>query len=94
MEESLSTLLLVLMVSWSVVTAILLVLVFYRSTLSAKEDDQVFIDAAEQHHFREQQELIAKMSRLKGPIIGLAVVSGVLFLSSAGVWIYRGLKNF
>jgi hypothetical protein len=82
------------MVSWGVVTVVLVVLVIYRETLSSKEDDQIFIDAAEQHHYQEQQAIIGKLSRLKGPIVGLAVVSGVLLLSSAGVWIYRGLKNF
>ena len=94
MEQSQSMLLSLLMVSWGVVTAVLLVLVIYRATLSAKEDDQVFIDAAEHHHYQEQQAIIAKLSRLTGPIIGLAVVSGMLLLSSAGVWIYPGLKNF
>lgn len=95
MEQSQSIMLLsLLMVSWGVVTAVLVVLVIYRATLSTKEDDQIFLDPSEQHHYQEQQALIAKMSRLTGPIIGLAVVSGVLLLSSAGVWIYRGFKNF
>jgi hypothetical protein len=94
MEESQSTILTLLMISWGVVTAVLAILVIYRGTLSAKEDDQIFIDAAEQHHYREQQMIIAKLSRLTGPIIALSVISGVLLLTSAGIWIYRGFKNF
>jgi hypothetical protein len=85
----------VLMVTWGVVTAVLVVLVIYRETLSWKEDDQVFIDDAEQTIFyTEQQEIIAKMSRLKRPIIALAVLSGVLLLSGAGVWIHKGFNGF
>jgi len=72
----------------------LAVLVIYRATLSSREDDQIFIDAAEQHHYREQQAIIARISRLTAPIITLAVVSGVLLLASAGVWLYRGFKSF
>ena len=87
-------LLTLLMISWGVVTAVLAVLVIYRGTLSAKEDDQIFIDSAEQHHYKEQQIIIAKVSRLKTPIIVLSVMSGVLLLTSAGIWVYRGLMSF
>ena len=88
------TLLMGLMTSWGVITAILVILVIYRATLSSKEDDQIFIDAAEQHHYKEQQEIIAKISRLAKPIIALAVISGVLLLTCAGLWVYRGLTSF
>src|SRR5258708_37296651 len=94
MQESQPVLLMLLMVSWGVITAVLAVLGIYRGTLSSKEGDQIFIDAAEQHHYQEQQAVIAKMSRLTKPIIALAVISGVLLLTSAGVWVYGGLKAF
>jgi hypothetical protein len=94
LEESRSFILDLLMISWGIITAFLVVMVIYRGTLSSKEDDQIFIDAAEQHHYREQQAIIARISRLTKPIIALAVVSGALLLASAGIWIYRGLKSF
>jgi hypothetical protein len=94
MQESQSMVLMVLMVSWGVTTAVLVILVIYRGTLSSREDDQIFIDPAEQHHYQEQQAVIAKISRLTKPIIALAVISGVLLLTSAGLWIYEGLKSF
>jgi hypothetical protein len=93
-EESRSVILDMLMISWGVITAALVVLVIYRGTLSTKEDDQIFIDAAEQHHYQEQQAIIAQISRLTKPIIALAVVSGALLLASAGIWIYQGFKSF
>jgi hypothetical protein len=94
MQDSQPVLLMFSMVSWGVTTAVLAILVIYRGTLSSREDDQIFIDAAEQHHYQEQQAVIAKMSRLTKPIIALAVISGVLLLTSAGLWIYGGLKSF
>ena len=94
MEATRSVLLDVLMISWGVITAALVVLVVYRGTLSSKEDDQIFIDDAEQHHYRDQQVIIERISRLTKPIIALAVVSAALLLASAGVWIYQGYKSF
>ncbi len=94
MEESRPFILDLLMISWGIITAFLVVLVIYRGTLSSKEDDQIFIDAAEQHHYQEQQAIIARISRLTKPIIALAVVSGALLLASAGIWVYQGLKSF
>jgi hypothetical protein len=83
-----------LMSSWGVITVVLVVLVVYRGTLSSKEDDQIFIDAAEQHHYQEQLVIIDRISRLTKPIIALSVVSGVLLLASVGVWIYQAFLSF
>jgi hypothetical protein len=89
-----SLLLTLLSSSWGVVTVVLIAVVIYRGILSTKEDDQIFIEASEQHYYDEQQAIIARMSRLKGPIIALSVVSGVLFLTTLGVWIYQGYSSF
>jgi hypothetical protein len=50
MQESQSTILGLLMIAWGVITVALVVLLIYRGTRSSKEDDQIFIDAAEQHY--------------------------------------------
>ena len=84
----------VLFSACGVIATLLAVLLVYRGTLSAKEDDQIFIDAAEHHHLEEQKELIAKMMRLRMPIIVLSAISAFLFLSALGLWLYQGLKNF
>jgi hypothetical protein len=94
MFESQTLILKLLMMSWGVITVALAVLVIYRGTLSSKEDDQIFIDAAEQHHYQEQVAIIARMSRLTKPIIALAVLSGVLLVASASLWLYQGFKSF
>jgi hypothetical protein len=97
-EESLvasgSMLLDMLMMSWGVITVILVILVVYRGTLSTREDDQIFIDAAGQHHYQEQLVILDRIARLSKPIIALAVLSGALLLASAGVWIYQGYMSF
>ena len=94
MEASRSLLLDMLMISWGVITVALVVLVVYRGTLSSKEDDQIFIDAAEQHHYQEQLVIIARISRLTRPIITLGILSGGLLLASVGVWVYQAFLSF
>jgi hypothetical protein len=93
-EASRSLLLDMLMISWGVITVALVIVVIYRGTLSSKEDDQIFIDAAEQHHYQEQLAIIARISRLTRPIIVLSVLSGALLLASVGVWVYEAYKSF
>ncbi len=41
----------------------------------------------------QQKVLVAKMDRLKTVIVSLAVVSGILLLTSATIWVYIGLTR-
>ena len=83
-----------LLLTWGVTTAVLVVLVVYRVTLSSREDDQIFITKAEDHIAAEQRIIVAKVTQLSRPIFALTLASGLLLLASAGVWIYQGLKSF
>ncbi len=89
-----SLLLTLLSSSWGVITVVLVGALVYRGMLSSREDDQIFLDDAEQHYYQEQQAIIARMSRLKRPIVALSLVSGILFLTTVGVWIYQGYSSF
>jgi hypothetical protein len=89
----LSIVVLVLFGLCGVIAVVLAVVMIYRATLSSKEDDQIFIDASERHYVEEQQELIAKMSRLRMPIIALTSAVTILFLSGIGVWLYQGFTR-
>ncbi len=86
--------LLYLLIAWGIVTAIFLVLIAWRSVLSSHEDDQIFIDSAEEHMAKEQRELITKINKLSRPILTSGITSGVLLLLIAGIFVYQGLKNF
>ena len=66
----------------------------YRSTHESREGDKVFLDSAEQTMADEQAEIVARINRLSKPIMTLMVLSGVLLLGIAGLWLWQGYKNF
>ena len=93
MENSIQGPILYLLIAWGILTAIFIVLLIWRSVLASHEDDQIFLDAAEEHMAREQRELVAKITSLGKPIATTGIASGVLFLLIAGIWVYNGLKQ-
>ncbi len=93
MESTLQGPVLYLLIAWGIATAIFVVLFIWRSVLSSHEDDQIFLDAAEEHMAREQRELVAKITALSRPLLITGVLSGALLLLAGGLWIYEGLKQ-
>jgi len=93
-ENVLSGPMLYLLIVWGVVTAIFIILVAWRGVLASHEDDQIFLDKAEDLMEREQRELVAKINKLSKPILTSGITSGVLLLVIAGRFVYHGLKNF
>ena len=83
-----------LLIAWGIVTAVFLGLLLWRTLLASHEDDQIFLDAAQEHMAREQRELVAKIMSLSRPILGTGLLAGVLLLVIAGMWLYSGLKGF
>jgi hypothetical protein len=89
MQNSLTYLLLV----WGAITVVLVILFVYRTVLSSREDDQIFINKAEDHMASEQREIIMKVTRLSRPIMALSVISGTLLLVCAGLWLWQGFSS-
>lgn len=83
-----------LLIAWGVVTAVLICVLIYRGSLATHEEDQLFLDEAEQSMASEQRALVARIERLSRPITALIVVSGVLLVVIAGIWLYQGFRNF
>jgi len=93
MESSLHGPVLYILIAWGIATAIFVILFIWRSVLSSHEDDQIFLDAAEDHMAREQRELVAKITSLSRPLLISGVLSGALLLLAGGLWIYEGLRQ-
>ena len=78
-----------LLILWAGLTAVLIVLLIYRSTLSMHEDDQLFLDSAEAHMAREQEELIGRMNRITPWLRVCGAGSAALLVIIAGMMLYE-----
>jgi beta-lactamase regulating signal transducer with metallopeptidase domain len=78
---------------WGVVTAVLVILLIYRSTLTMQEDDQLFLGESESHMEKEQIEIMAKVNKITPLVKWMGAASGVLLLVIAGLAVYQGLQN-
>ncbi len=82
------------LLAWGVVTAILVCMWIYRSALENREEDQIFLDAAGDSMALEQRAIVARIEKLSTPIMALMVVSAVLFVTMAGMWVWRSIQSF
>ena len=82
-----------LLIVWGVLTAILIILLIYRGTLTMHEDDQLFLNESDTHMEQEQAEVLSKVNKIGPYVKVLGAVSGVLILVIAGIYLYQGLSN-
>ena len=82
-----------LLIVWSVLTGVLILLLIYRSTLTLHEDDQLFLDDANSHMQEEQTELLTKVSKLTIPMRVFSIGSGVFLLAFLAMLIYQKLNE-
>jgi hypothetical protein len=83
----------VLWIVWAGVTAILLVLLAYRGTLTRYEEDQIFLASAGNHQEQQQSEILAKVGKIQ-PFVRMAI--GATCLMSAcilGIYVWDAVKH-
>lgn len=78
-----------LLILWAGLTVVLVFLLIYRSTLAMHEDDQLFLDSAEAHMAKEQEELTIKMNKLQPWVRICGAGSAILFVVIAGMMLYE-----
>lgn len=79
-------------IAWGVVTAILVILLIYRSTLTMHEDDQLFLDESQSAMEQEQIQLMKRVNSISPYLKVLGALSGAMILVMAGMAIYQGLN--
>jgi Tfp pilus assembly protein PilN len=88
-----SPLLWTIIVVWAIVTVVWIALLIYRSRLTSREDDQIFLDPGEEHMAREQREIVAKATRLDRRVLGLGILSGLLLVVGVLVWLWEAFGS-
>ena len=84
---------LILWIVWAGVLAILLILLAYRGTLTRYEEDQLFLDEAEDHQKREQNEILAKVNKIT-PFVRIATgATCVLSACILGIYIWDAVQH-
>lgn len=81
----------VLSVTWASVTVILVGLLIYRALIGLREEDQLFLASGEEHLAREQQVLQARITNVNKAAVGLGILSALLLIGVAGMWVYANM---
>ena len=81
----------ILWIVWGALTGILIVLLIYRGTLTMHEDDQLFLDSAEDHMQKEQEELLGKMNKITPWVRVFGAGSALLLVVIAGTYLYMNM---
>jgi hypothetical protein len=82
-----------LLIVWGVLTAVLVLLLIYRSTLSMHEDDAMFIDDSSKNMREEQEALQVRMNKVNPWVRILGAASGVLIIVIAGMAVWQRLNQ-
>ncbi len=88
------SLLTILTIAWAAVTIIFLSLLLYRSLVGMKEEDVLVLSAGESKLEAEQKEIQARLHHIQPYLRGFGWTSAALLVVLAGIWIYRGIKDF
>lgn len=81
------------LIVWGAITAVLVVLLIYRSTLAMHEDEQLFLSESESQMQKDQIELMQKLNKVTPIVKWLGAASGALLLIIGGVALYQQLSQ-
>jgi hypothetical protein len=81
----------VLTVTWASVTVILVGLLIYRALIGLREEDQLFLASGEEHLAQDQKVLQARISNVNKAAVWLGVLSALLLIGVATMWVYANI---
>src|ERR1700733_5598437 len=81
------------LILWGAITAALVILLIYRSTLSMHEDEQLFLSESESQMQKDHIEVMQKLNKITPIVKWLGAASGVLILIIGGVALYQQLSQ-
>lgn len=88
------SIMLILWIVWAVITCVLLALLAYRGTLTRYEEDQLFLDPAENHQQAEQTEIVKKVNRVTPLVRIMTGATCVLSVLIIGIYVWDAISQF
>ena len=79
---------------WAVLGLVLLGLIMYRGSITRYEEDQLFLDDANQFEHRQQAELLKKVKRIEPMIRIFGGAEGLVTLGIVGFYLMDALRQF
>ena len=83
-----------LLFAWGAVTGAFVILMIYRSLITMREDDQLFLDPTQKSAEAEQIAIQNKLTRLRPYTKTLGVASVCLAVGVVGLWVYQAMTRF
>jgi hypothetical protein len=83
----------VVWIVWASIITILLVLLVYRSNLTRYEEDQIFLDDCASHQKKEQEDILVKVNKIQPAIRIVTGVTCLLTVGIIGVYVWDALQH-
>jgi hypothetical protein len=83
----------VVWIVWASIITILLVLLVYRSNLTRYEEDQIFLDDCNSHQKKEQEDILVKVNKIQPAIRIVTGVTCFLTVGIIGVYVWDALQH-
>lgn len=83
----------VVWIVWASIITILLVLLVYRSNLTRYEEDQIFLDESASHQKKEQEDILVKVNKIQPAIRIVTGVTCFLTVGIIGVYVWDALQH-
>jgi len=79
---------------WAAITTVFVILMIYRSLITMREDDQLFLDPTQTALQNEQKAVQQKLNRLRPYAKGLGFASAALGVGLVGLWVFQAITRF
>ena len=79
---------------WGALAVVLLALLMYRGNLTRYEDDQLFLDDANEMEHRAQDEIMRKIKKIEPVIRVFGGVTGLVTIAIVGFYVYDAIQHF
>ena len=78
---------------WAAITTVFLLLMFYRSLIGMREDDQLFLNPVESRLEAEQHQIMMRVQRVTWYVKLFGYGSAALLVLNLGILVYQAIKN-